>query len=78
MGGYPDANLSSEMDRLFKLQGIDHEIEDDRDIFEMSIKSRGHTSTIERIFGKEAPPRHGQPLQQLDPIKIIDAEVPLH
>jgi hypothetical protein len=78
MGGYPDANLSSEMDRLFKLQAIDHEIEDDRDSFEMTIKSKGHMSTIERIFGKEAPPRHGQPIEQKDPIKIIDAQVPLH
>lgn len=79
MGGYPDANLSAEMDRLFKLQGIDHEIEDDRDSFEMTIKSRGHVSTIERIFGKEAPPRHGQQIiEQKDPIKIIDAQVPLH
>lgn len=78
MGGYPDANLSAEMDRLFKLQSIDHEIEDDRDSFEMTIKSRGHMSTIERIFGKEAPPRHGQQVEQKDPIRVIDAQVPLH
>lgn len=78
MGGYPDANLSAEMDRLSKLMATDHEIEDDRDRFEMTIKSRGHASTIERIFGKEAPPRHGQPMVEQDPIKIIDAQVPLH
>lgn len=78
MGGYPDANLSAEMDRLFKLQSIDHEIEDDRDSFEMTIKSKGRMSTLDRIFGAEPPPRHGQPLVQKDPIKVIDAQVPLH
>lgn len=85
MGGYPDPNLTAEMDRLFKLMAIDHEIEDDRDSFEMTIKSKGHMSTIDRIFGKEAPPRHGQPLEEVspkvidvDPLRVLDQKVPLH
>lgn len=78
MGGYADPNLSSEMDRLFKLIAISHEVEDDRDSFEMTIKSKGHMTTLNRIFGAEAPPRHGQRVIDQDPVRVVDAKVPLH
>jgi len=77
-GGYADPNLSSEMDRLRQLMLAQHEIEDDRDSFEMSIRARGSRATLmERVFGQEAPPRHGQVID-IDPIKAVDQKVPLH
>lgn len=77
-GGYADPNLSGEMDRLRALMLAQHEIEDDRDSFEMSVRARGSKATLmERIFGGEAPPRHGQVID-VDPIRAIEEKVPLH
>ena len=78
MGGYADPNLSGEMDRLFKLVSVQHEVEDDRDSFEMTIKSRGKMTAIERIFGAEAPPRHGAKIVDVDPVRALEEKVPLH
>jgi len=35
-----------------------HEIEDDRDIFEMSIKGRAQAGALSRVFGNAAPPKY--------------------
>lgn len=77
-GGYADPNLSGEVDRLSKLMLAQHEIEDDRDSFEMSIRARGaRATTLERIFGNEAPPRHGQVIDA-DPLSVVEGKVALH
>lgn len=77
-GGYADPNLSSEMDRLRNLMTAAHEIEDDRDTFKMSVEARGAKATmLERIFGVEAPPRHGQVID-VDPLAAIEQKVSLH
>jgi hypothetical protein len=77
-GGYADPNLSSEMDRLSKLMLAQHEIEDDRDTFEMTMRAKGARVTmLDRIFGAEAPPRHGQ-VVDVDPVRAIEQKVPLH
>lgn len=65
-GGYVDPNLSSEMKLLFDLMTRSHEIEDDRDSFEMTVKGRGHTGMISRIFGAPEPPRYAEDGRVLD------------
>lgn len=77
-GGYADPNLSGEFDRLKNLMLAQHEIEDDRDSFEMTVRARGaRATTMERVFGFEAPPRHGQVID-VDPLAKVDERIPLH
>jgi len=54
------------------------EVEDSRDTFEMSIKARGQgqLGMFERVFGAEAPPKHGQVIEH-DPVRAIEQKVPL-
>lgn len=78
-GGMPDPNLSTELDRLFKLIAMQKEIEDDRDSFEMTVRAKGNSSRIANIFGGEAPPRHGQSAAAaptpLDPVGVIEGRL---
>lgn len=52
-GGYPDPNLSGEMDRLFKLTEQLKDIQDDRDFLKVAIEARGQAGILSRIFGSE-------------------------
>jgi len=80
-GGYPDANLSNEMDRLMRVIGQAKNIQDDRDFLEITMKSHAQAGVLSRIFGvKEAEPTH-QLRRQLGPAEtdhvvatIIEAE----
>lgn len=82
-GGYPDPNLSNEMDRLFKLTESMKEIEDNRDVFEMSVKAKAGAGVLSRIFGSNgqqqpaALPEGGYDRAETERIlgQIVDAEV---
>lgn len=80
-GGYPDPNLSNEMDRLFRLVESLKEIQDTRDLFEVHVKAKAGAGVLSRIFGaKEAAPTHQLPAltpSQTDAVlsDIVDAEM---
>lgn len=65
-GGYPDANLSSEIDRLYKNIHTFKEIEDNRDFLSIRVDSRGDqmaaAGMLSRIFG----PKATEPLRNID------------
>jgi len=65
-GGMADPNLSTEMDRLWKHMSQKAEIEDDSTSIDFSIKAKGQASTLERIFGREAPALPGQDRPYMD------------
>lgn len=81
-GGYPDANLSNEMDRLLRVIGQAKSIQDDRDFLEISVKTHAQAGVLSRIFGaREAEPTH-QLHRALNPAEtdhlvasVIEAEV---
>lgn len=66
-GGYPDANLSDEIDRLFKLVTSLKRMEDNQSFLRVSVEARGQAGVLSRIFGERA----GQ-LNQLP--NVIDAD----
>jgi len=53
-GGYPDPNLSNEMDRLFKLVERMKDIQDNREFMKMTVETRGGAGVLSRLFGEEA------------------------
>lgn len=52
-GGYPDPNLSQELDRYFSMLSKMKEVEDNRESLRMTIDARGKTGVISRIFGEK-------------------------
>lgn len=66
-GGYPDANLSAEFDRLRKMIETQAELMDDRDFLEVSIKQRGGGGRLSQLFGAAPPKAAPKPVRQLDP-----------
>ena len=66
-GGYPNPNLSQEIDRLYKLVSTFKDISDNRDTFSLQIKTAnmGHPGGIlQKIFGQKAT----------EPLREVDAE----
>jgi hypothetical protein len=49
-----DPNLSSEMDRLFKLVKEFKDIEDSRDLVRIEMEAKGSAGVLSRIFGDRA------------------------
>lgn len=84
-GGYPDPNLSTEIERLFKITGLLKEIEDTRDTFDLTVRAKAGAGVLSRIFGGGQEQSPGPPaLEQggLDRMEtdrlivgIVDAEV---
>ncbi len=68
-GGYPDMNISAEIDRMFRLTAATKEISDSRDMLRVSIESRGDVGVLSRIFGSKST----EPLHRVDPNKAEDA-----
>jgi hypothetical protein len=61
-GGYPDANVSQEFDRLLKAFQVQAELEDDRDFFEVTMRGKGGGAggVMSALFGASPPARGGQ------------------
>lgn len=55
-GGYPDPNVSSEMDRMFRLAKLMKEINDNRESFKIEVEAKGQAGVLSRIFGERALP----------------------
>lgn len=56
-GGYPDPNLSNEIDRLMRVIFQAKQIQDDRDFLQISVQAHAGAGVLSRIFGqKEAAP----------------------
>jgi hypothetical protein len=61
-GGYPDANLSAELDRFMRMTLSVKEIEDNRDFLKVSIEGRAQGGILRRLFGAE----RAETLHQVD------------
>lgn len=60
-GGYPDANLSVEVDRLFRLVTMMKRLEENHAFVRMSVEASAGAGALSRIFGAGA----GQKLREL-------------
>lgn len=52
-GGYPDANLSSELDRMMRMTQAVKEIQDNRDFLRVTVEGRAQAGVLRRLFGAE-------------------------
>ena len=59
-GGYPDANLSSELDRFMRMTQSVKDIQDNRDFLKVTVEGRTQAGVLARLFGAE---RAGVPPQ---------------
>lgn len=55
-GGYPDPNLSGEIDRMMKLVAGLKDIEDNREMLKIGVEARAGSGMISRLFGQAPPP----------------------
>lgn len=68
-GGYADPNLSSEIDRLVKMQKTKADLEQEGFSLKIEAKERGQVGMISRLFGKDA----GETARQLEsPMAVED------
>ena len=62
-GGYPDANLSSELDRFMRMTQSVKEIQDNRDFLKVTVEGRTQSGVLARLFGAE----RAETLRRVDP-----------
>jgi hypothetical protein len=81
-GGYPDANLSNEMDRLMRVIAQAKGIQDDRDFLTLTVQAHAGAGVLSRIFGEKTAEPTRQLHRQLGPAEtdhlvaqVIEAEV---
>jgi hypothetical protein len=68
-GGYPDANLSSELDRFMRMTQSVKEIQDNRDFLKVTVEGRTQAGVLARLFGAE----RAEGLRKVDPNRAEDA-----
>jgi hypothetical protein len=68
-GGYPDANLSSELDRFMRMTQSVKEIQDNRDFLKVTVEGRTQAGVLARLFGAE----RAESLRRVDPDRAEDA-----
>jgi len=68
-GGYPDANLSSELDRFMRMTQSVKDIADNRDFLKVTVEGRAQAGVLSRLFGAE----RAETLRRADPDKAEDA-----
>ena len=68
-GGYPDANLSSELDRFMTMTQRVKDIQDNRDFLKVTVEGRTQAGVLSRLFGAE----RAETLRRVDPDKAEDA-----
>lgn len=80
-GGYPDPNLSNEMDRLMRVIHQAKMIQDDRDFLQISMQAHAGAGVLSRIFGAHQAAPVTTLTRQLNPAEtdhvvaqVIDAE----
>jgi len=52
-GGYPDANLSSELDRFMSMTAKVKDIQDNRDFLKVTVEGRAQAGVLSRLFGHD-------------------------
>ena len=62
-GGYPDANLSSELDRFMSMTQKVKDIQDNRDFLKVTVEGRAQAGVLSRLFGAE----RADNLRRVDP-----------
>ena len=65
-GGYPDQNVSAEIDRLFRLIKTTKELTDEKAYLRMTVERSGSAGVMSAIFGDRA--------DKLKEIETIDSE----
>jgi hypothetical protein len=79
-GGYPDVNLSNEIDRLVKLVKELRDIEDNRDSLKINVEARAGAGMISRIFGAQPPAEPQSPAltagngHQITQAQVLDVD----
>jgi len=68
-GGYPDANLSAELDRFMSMTAKVKEIQDNRDFLKVTVEGRTQAGVLSRLFGEQ----RAQNLKQVDADKAENA-----
>jgi hypothetical protein len=68
-GGYPDANLSAELDRFMSMTQKVKDIQDNRDFLKVTVEGRAQAGVLSRLFGAE----RASTLNRFDPDKTEDA-----
>lgn len=68
-GGYPDANLSSELDRFMDMTAKVKDIQDNRDFLKVTVEGRAQAGVLSRLFGAE----RAETLRRVDPDRAEDA-----
>jgi hypothetical protein len=68
-GGYPDANLSMELDRFMKMTQSVKDIQDNRDFLKVTVEGRAQAGVLSRLFGAE----RAESLRRVDPDKAENA-----
>jgi hypothetical protein len=68
-GAYPDANLSSELDRFMRMTQSVRDITDNRDFLKVSIEGRAQSGVLARLFGAE----RAETLRKVDSDRAEDA-----
>lgn len=79
-GGYPDPNVSQELDRFFKILKTIKELDDSREMMRVTVERSGSAGVLSSLFGEKAKvvtelPNNGMNEQQTnDLIQRIDPE----
>jgi hypothetical protein len=68
-GGYPDANLSSELDRFMSMTQKVKDIQDNRDFLKVTVEGRAQAGVLSRLFGADRT----DSLRRVDPDRAEDA-----
>jgi len=68
-GGYPDANLSAELDRMMRMTQSVKDIQDNRDFLKVTVEGRAQAGVLSRLFGAE----RAETLRRVDPDRAEDA-----
>lgn len=68
-GGYPDANLSAELDRFMRMTQSVKDIQDNRDFLRVTVEGRAQTGVLRRLFGAE----RAETLRRVDPDRAEEA-----
>lgn len=63
-GGYPDPNLSAELDRFLRMVSTTREIQDNRDTLHLELKAKAGAGALSRIFGAHVGEANHQALPQ--------------
>ena len=81
-GGYPDPNLSNEMDRLLRVILQAKDIQDDRDFLTLTVQAHAGAGVLSRIFGQRDAAPVTTLQRQLGPVEtdtlvaqVIEADV---